>query len=356
MKTGSATLPLHYGGAPKWLFRRMEHLSREIVSSIVLDFGPDELVRRVANPYWFQSLGCVLGFDWHSSGLTTTTTGALKAGIFGLEKDLGFWIAGGKGATSRKTPAEIENTAQRLGKDFSHLIYSSKMSAKVDSAALQDGFQLYHHNFFFTKNGKWAVVQQGMNLQNRWARRYHWLSDDLVSFVEEPHKAIASNKKVKPLNLTATKSLKCRVLSSELAKEKPEKTIKDFSKIIELKMPKREKIDESDIRPENLKKILLSTYETQPKDFEELLATPGVGPKTIRALASISELIYNAPASREDPVKYSFAHGGKDGIPYPVDRKTYDESIDILGKAVRKAKIGHYEKLHALRRLQNSIF
>lgn len=355
MKTGIANLALHHGSAPRWLFERMSNLAREVTTAIVFDYGPEEFLNRISHPYWFQSLGCVLGFDWHSSGLTTTTTGALKSGIRGLEKDLGLWIAGGKGRTSRKTPDEINRVSQDLGKDFSHLVYSSKMSAKVDSAGLQDGFQLYHHNFFFTKNAKWSVVQQGMNPETHFARRYHWISDDLTSFVEEPHKGVASNIKVKPLNLVANKSLECRVLSSELAKERPEKTVAEFTKTLELKLPKREKIAESDIRPENLRKILLSTYERQPENFEQLLSMKGVGPKTIRALALISELIYDAPASREDPVKYSFAHGGKDGTPYPVDRKTYDESIDILKKAVSRAKLGHYEKLHALNRLQASL-
>src|SRR4030066_1588550 len=185
MKVGAAHLPLHYGSAPRWLFDRMAKLAREISIAIVTDFGPEEVLRRISYPFWFQSLGCVLGFDWHSSGLTTTTTGALKQGIKGLEKDLGLWIAGGKGGTSRKTPTEIETAGWQIGKDFSNLVYSSKMAAKVDTAGLQDGFDLYHHNFFFTKTGSWSVVQQGMDTQNRWARRYHWLSDNLKSFVDD---------------------------------------------------------------------------------------------------------------------------------------------------------------------------
>jgi hypothetical protein len=273
---------------------------------------------------------------------------------------------------------------ERLGKDLSNLVYASKMSAKVDSAALQDTFQLYHHNFFFTRSGKWAVVQQGMNTQTRWARRYHWLSDELTSFVNEPHNAIASEARVKPLNLVAEVSSECRVVSAELAKEKPDKVLKDFTKVLErhsgdserseedsridsgqarmtndnlitLKMPHHEIINESDIKPENLKKVLLTTYERQPENFETLLSQPGVGPKTIRALALISELVYGAPASREDPVKYSFAHGGKDGTPYPVDKPTYDQSIEILKTAILKAKIGESEKISAFRRLQFTL-
>jgi uncharacterized protein len=355
MKVGAAHLPLHGGKAPRWLFERMVSLGREITQVIVLEYGPEELLTRISHPYWFQSLGCVLGFDWHSSGLTTTTTGALKLGIKGLEKELGLYIAGGKGGTSRKTPVEIEKVGESLGKDLSNLVYASKMSAKVDSAALQDSFQLYHHNFFFTRSGKWAVVQQGMNTKTRWARRYHWLSDELTNFVNDPHNAIASQARVKPLNMVAASSNDTRLISTDLSKTNPDKVIKEFTKMIELKMPHHEIIDESDMKPENLKKVLLTTYERQPKDFETLLAQPGVGPKTIRSLALISELVYNAPASREDPVKYSFAHGGKDGTPYPVDKPTYDKSIEILKHAVNKAKIGHSEKLAAFRRLQNFL-
>ena len=333
----------------------MARLAREITIVIVDGYGPEEFLKRISHPYWFQSFGCVLGFDWHSSGLTTTVGGALKVGLKDISKELGLYVAGGKGGTSRKTPTEIEKASQILGKDFSRLIYSSKMSAKVDSAALQDGYTLYHHNFFFTKAGNWAVVQQGMNEETRYARRYHWLSDDLNSFVEEPHNAIASNQKGSVLNMVSKKSLKPRILSSELAKQNPDKTIKQFTKILELKLPHRERISENDIKPENLNKVLLRTYDLQPKTFEELLSIKGVGPKTIRALSLISELIYNAPASREDPVKYSFAHGGKDGTPYPVDRKTYDKSIEFLGFAIEKAKIGDRDKIEAIKRLQTSF-
>jgi hypothetical protein len=352
MRTGTAFLPLHGGYAPKWLFDRMAKLAREITIVIVDEYGPNEFLRRISHPYWFQSFGCVLGFDWHSSGLTTTVGGSLKVGLKDVSKDLGLFVAGGKGGTSRKTPGEIENTSNLLGKDFSKLIYSSKMSAKVDSAALQDGYQLYHHNFFFTSAGNWAVVQQGMNGNNHWARRYHWLSDTLNSFVEEPHSAIASNNKAKVLNMVAKDSNDSRTISAKISKEQPEKVTKQFTKLLKLKMPRHEMVGEDDIRPDNLKKVLLSTYEKQPTDFEHLLSMKGVGPKTIRALSLISELIYNTPASREDPVKYSFAHGGKDGTPYPVDKKTYDKSIEILKFAIEKAKIGARDKIQAIKRLQ----
>src|SRR4030067_1953360 len=214
MRTGTAYLPLHGGNAPRWLFDRMALLAREITIVIVEEYGPEEFLRRISHPYWFQSFGCTLGFDWHSSGLTTTVGGALKVGLKDVSKDLGLFIAGGKGGTSRKTPSEIEAVSETLGKDFSKLIYSSRMSAKVDSSALQDGYQLYHHNFFFTKGGDWAVVQQGMNDSNHFARRYHWLSDSLTSFVEEPHAAVASNLKVRPLTLTSKNSFDNRLVST----------------------------------------------------------------------------------------------------------------------------------------------
>lgn len=354
MKTGTANLPLHWGSTPPWLFEMMTKLAREITIAIVDQHGVDQFLSRLSNPVWFQSFGCVLGFDWHSSGLTTTTCGALKESLRPLQKDLGLFIAGGKGKTSRKTPEEIE----RIGEwfdiplyDTSRLVYASRISAKVDNNALQDGYQLYHHTFFFTPKGKWAVVQQGMRPEIHWARRYHWLSDNVRDFVCEPHSGIASQGRGEVINLVAEESDKTRKTVAQLAGEKPEKTIKEIKKLRNLKLDQRHEVLVSDIKSENLKKIFLSTYENQPENFEKLLGMKGVGPKTIRALALISELIYNTPYSIRDPAKYSFAHGGKDGTPYPVDKKTYDKSISFLHDAIKRAKLGHYQKLHALRRL-----
>jgi len=367
MKTGTARLPLHYGSAPFWLFEKMVKLAREISLILIAEYGSEEYLQRLSDPNWFQAFGCVLGFDWHSSGLTTTTCGALKEGLKPLEKDLGIFICGGKGRTSRKTPQEIEQKGQKFSFDTNHLIYASRLSAKVDNNALQDGYQLYHHSFFFNKDGKWAVIQQGMNPKSRWARRYHWLSDHIKThnFVNEPHTGIASQSPLEAgfrhagqfpiLNLVASQSQENRKISAKVSKEKPEKIIKTLKKLQQSPLPKRHQILISDINPENLKKIFLSTYEQQPDDFEKLLGMPGVGPKTIRALALISELIYGAPASAQDPARYSFAHGGKDGIPYPVDRQTYNQSIEYLKEALRKAKLGYYEKLHAFRRLSTML-
>lgn len=362
MKTGTASLPLHYGKAPRWLFTLMTRLAREISVVIIKERGVKEFLTKLSDPYWFQAFGCALSFDWHSSGLTTTTCGALKEGLKPLQKDIGLFVCGGKGATSRKTPEEIKNYARHFDisiYDSEKLIYSSKISAKVDNNALQDGYQLYHHNFFFTKDADWAVVQQGMSpagggLRGGWARRYHWLSDSVLDFVNEPHTGIASQKSVpknKIINLVAEKSAKARKTITELSGRKPEKNFKELKGLKTLSLPPKHRVLVSDLHPDYLEKILLSTYERQPENFETLLGMPGVGPKTIRALALISELIYKTPYSTTDPAKYSFAHGGKDGTPYPVNRQTYTNSIQFLRQAVKKAKIGHYEKLHALRRL-----
>ncbi len=355
MKTGSVNLPLHYGSAPRWLFEKMTKLAREISLILITEQGRENYLQKLADPNWFQAFGCVLGFDWHSSGLTTTTCGAIKEGLRPLQKDLGFFIFGGKGKTSRKTPSEIDESSQKHSFDSQPLIYASKMAAKVDNNALQDSYQLYHHTFFATKDGQWVVVQQGMNPDNHWARRYHWLSDNLNDFVNEPHAGIACDHRSKVLNLIDRKSKKNRKITTKVSQLRPEKISKTIQKLQTSRLPKRHELLISDINPQNLKKIFLSTYERQPENFETLLGMKGVGPKTIRALSLISELVYRAPASTRDPARYSYAHGGKDGIPYPVDQETYNQSIGFLKEAVNKAKLGHYEKLHALKRLSSLV-
>jgi hypothetical protein len=351
-KTGIATLPLHYGKAPRWLFDRMTALSREIIHAVVSEFGQKSLLEKLSDPYWFQALGCILGFDWHSSGLTTTVTGALKEGLRGMERELGVFIAGGKGATSRKTPEHIEMYAHKYLMNPEPLIYASRMSAKVDNTAVQDGYQLYHHVFVFTEQQEWAVIQQGMNEHKRTARRYHWFSESVKEFVVEPHTAVCCDKKNRTLNMVALESTDARQISTDVSKEKPEKTIKDIKKIQKLELTERHNITATDIDPKRLYRILTKTYEKQPEDFEKLLGIRGVGPKTIRALSLISELIYGAPPSYHDPARFSFAHGGKDGTPFPVDRQTYDKTIDIMKKAINSAKIGNQAKMEALRRLR----
>jgi len=355
MRTGIANLPLHYGKAPSWLFQRMKKLSREITIWVVSEFGAEEMLKKLADPFWFQAYGCVLGFDWHSSGLTTTVCGALKEGVKGLEDDLGLFVAGGKGGTARKTPVEIELASPKLMIEPKKLIYASKMTAKVDSAGLQDGYQLYHHLFIFTKTGSWGVIQQGMNEITRYARRYHWLSDDVSDFVCEPHSAICCDSKGKVLNMVALESEETRQTTTFISKEKPEKVISELKRTQKLDLPTYHQVLLQDINPTKLNKILLKTYEEQPANFEQLLGMNGVGPKTIRALSLIAELIYGTQVSFRDPVRYSFAHGGKDGHPYPVNKANYDTSIEILHQAIAAAKIGHTEKRDAIKRLVNWI-
>lgn len=352
LKTGIAQLPLHNGRAPAWLFQRMVRLGREIIRLIVEDYGPEEVLKRISDPYWFQCLGCVLGFDWHSSGVTTTVCGALKEGLKGRENEFGLVIAGGKGATSRKTPSEIVAAADKypLAAKAEELVYLSRLTAKVDNNAIQDGFQLYHHNFFFTLTGSWAVVQQGMN--DRFARRYHWHSAEVRSLTKDPHSAICSDLTLDcSLNLVASESEAAQNVVAELSREHPEKLIGELRNLQTLTLPSHHHITLQDIHPDSIAKILLKTYETQAKDFQTLLAMPGVGAKTLRALTLLAEIAYGTPASWKDPVKFSFAHGGKDGHPYPVNRKVYDESIEILRRSLQRARVERTEKDAALKRL-----
>jgi uncharacterized protein len=350
-RTGFANLPLHGGKAPRYLFERMVPLSREIIIFVAREFGREDVLRRLSDPHWFQAFGCVLGFDWHSSGLTTTVCGALKEGLRDVGAELGIFVAGGKGAASRKTPAEITATCEQLGRDPEPLVYASRISAKVDNSAVQDGYQLYHHSFVFTEKGQWCIVQQGMSDETSMARRYHWLSDNVRDYVNEPHAAICCDTVAPTLNLVAAESADVRSASALLAGQKPELTLEALGHLPSLDMPRRHEVATSDINPKYLAKVLLRTYERAPADFESLLSIEGVGAKTLRALALTSELIYGTRASHDDPARFSFAHGGKDGTPYPVDRQTYDKTIEVMHQALNGARIDRNEKLHAFRRL-----
>jgi hypothetical protein len=352
MRTGTADLPLHYGRAPKWLFGRMTKLAKAIVELVILDAGPTGFFERISDPTWFQALGCVLGFDWHSSGLTTTTCGAIKEGIRGEEADLGLFVAGGKGAASRKTPSEIAAWGEKTGLDADTLIDASRTSAKVDSAAVQDGYQVYHHVFLFDRDANWAVVQQGMNENNGMARRYHWTSSRVSDFVCEPHAAICCDARAPTLNLVAKESEGARQTTAALSAQSPDALVSELHRLKRLALPKRHEILLSDISPERLHRAFVKTYEAQPSSFRELLTLSGVGAKSLRALSLVSELVYGEAPSFEDPALYGFAHGGKDGIPYPVDRPLYDRTIDVLDRAIRKAKLGADEELKAFKRLE----
>ena len=351
MRTGTADLPLHHGRAPRWLFARMAKLAAAVVELVILEDDVGGTLRRMSDPGWFQAMGCVLGFDWHSSGLTTTTCGAIKEGIRGREEELGLFVAGGKGATSRKTPSEIESWSERIGTDADSLTDASRTSAKVDSAAVQDGYQIYHHVFLFDRESNWAVVQQGMNEITGMARRYHWLSTRVSDFVCEPHAAICCDRRAPSLNLVARDSAETRETSVQLAEVPPDRLVAELGRLKRLALPRRHEIVLEDIAPERLHRTFVKTYEAHPGSFRELLTTAGVGAKTLRALSLIAELVHGATPSFEDPARFGFAHGGKDGIPYPVDRELYDTSIDILQRAIRSAKLGQTEELKAFRRL-----
>lgn len=350
-RTGLAELPLHYGTAPRWLFALMVRLAREVLGHLVSEYGPDEILRRLSDPFWFQAFGCLLGFDWHSSGLTTTTCGAVKEALRGEAQNFSLVVAGGKGASSRRTPQEISDACERLAQDPARLVYASRMVAKVDSAAVQDGYQLYHHVFVFAQSGRWCVIQQGMSEATRTARRYHWLSEQVASFVCDPHAAVCCDRQGPTLNLVAAESQPAQTAMVELAVVPDPETLRVLDRLPTLTLPTRHAITLEDLDPRYLRKILLRTYEAAPRDFEHLLGLPGVGAKTLRALALAAELIHGTPASTRDPARFAFAHGGKDRIPYPVDRATYAQTIDVLHQALNRAKIDRTEKLRAFKRL-----
>jgi hypothetical protein len=337
------------------------------------------MLRRLSDPWWFQAFGCVLGFDWHSSGVTTVTCGAMKQAYRHFRDDLGIHVAGGKGGASRKTPHEIEAVADRFSiTGGRELVFASRMSAKVDSAAVQDGYDLYHHSFFFTGAGEWCVVQQGMSDASRCARRYHWLGESLSDFVVEPHFAIddlpaarrnpAAGEQLL-LNMTASEADQNRDASVDLIRWRPDKLMAELRRLTDgptLFAPTHHEVLPQDVNVERLEKIIRQAHEERPADFTTLLQSRGVGPATVRALSLLAELIYDAPASHKDPADatklprvpapkrwadYSYAHGGKDGTPHPVDRITYDTSIEVLTDAVRKARVGETEKRDALKRL-----
>jgi hypothetical protein len=349
----------------------MNKLAREIVTIIVDEYGETDFLWRISDPFWFQALGCVLGYDWHSSGVTTVVTGVLKQAI--IPEEHGIAVCGGKGKISLQAPLEIENVGQKFS--FSNdrieaLRYASRMSAKVDNAAIQAGYQLYHHAFFVTEEGRWAVVQQGMCPQDRTARRYHWLSGNVKSFVDEPHNAIVGDiKREIALDMTAKESEDCRKTSVDIAKEPPKKIMQllmsmrpTYQKSLQEWLPKTADAPWKEYpvdvlsMPRNISwKTLQKVYEFQPSNYEELLGFKGVGPATVRGLALIAELIYGEKPSWKDPVRYSFAYGGKDGVPYPVNRQAMDESIQLLKQAIQEARIGDKEKMRSLQRLRQFI-
>jgi hypothetical protein len=350
-RSGSADLPLHYGYVPTWLAERMATLGLAIVENIVMDYGKDEVLRRLSDPFWFQSLGAVMGMDWHSSGITTSVMGALKRSVNPHSKELGIYICGGKGKHSKQTPAELLRIGESTGLDGDYLVRCSKLSAKVDNTAIQDGFQLYTHNFILSDTGKWAVVQQGMSDASSTARRYHWHSEQLTSFVDDPHTSIYGKNTGLILNMTDKLADTSRYGVMQIAGEKPEAMIKEISRLI---LPDHHEVRAKDVDLKRLGAILWLAHDTQPAGFEDLLLLPGLGPRTLQSLALVSEVIHGTPSRFKDPARFSFAHGGKDGHPFPVPIKVYDETISTLRGAIDKAKIGISEKNEAIKRLHQA--
>jgi uncharacterized protein len=361
-RSGSADLPLHGGRVPPWLATRMSSLGAIITQAIVHHYGRDEFLLRLSHPFWFQSFGAVMGMDWHSSGITTSVIGALKRGLKPMEHELGLHVCGGRGQHSRKTPDELRVLGDHLGFDSTSLIRTSRLVAKVDSAAVQDSFDLYLHGFFVTDDGKWTVVQQGMNGDKRQARRYHWHSEALVSFVDAPHSAIDGPLQGEIVNLTDRRAEPSRAAQLELLSEMgPDRIVSELA-VIEgkqpaqavlphLVMPAHHDVRSSDVFSRRLHGTLAAAAERGPVDFPELLLTPGVGLRTVRSLAMVAEVVHGAPYRFTDPARFSLAHGGKDRHPYPVPIKVYDETIRVLKSAVQNAKLGRDEEMQALKRL-----
>lgn len=347
MKRGHADLPLHYGTVPPWLAQRMMQLGGAIVESIIMEYGRTALLQRMSDPFWFQSLGCVLGMDWHSSGITTSVMNALKKAINKRSHDLGIYVCGGRGNASRQTPDELLNIADRTGLNGNELVKASRLSAKVDNTAIQDGFQLYLHSFIVTKEGEWAVVQQGMNQNERMARRYHWMSAAVKSFTEEPHTSIYGKNQGLILNLTDKNAQPLKREILDLTRENPDKLIKEISLI----MPRQHEVKAKDVNLKRLGATLALAHNTDITDIESLLLLQGVGPRTIQSLTLVSEVIHGTPSRFSDPARFSFAHGGKDGHPFPVPTSVYDETIEIFDRSIHLAKLGDKEKSEALRNL-----
>lgn len=344
-RTGSADLPLHGGRVPAWLSQRMARLGRVVVEAIVLEYGRRELLARLSHPFWFQSLGAVMGMDWHSSGITTSVIGALKRGLAPVEEELGLRVCGGRGRHSRKTPDELIAFGESTGVDGDTLARASRLVAKVDSAAVQDGFQIYLHGFIAAADGSWVVVQQGMCPERGQARRYHWLSSEVQSFVDAPHTGIDGEPTGDIINLTDARAARARAAQVELVAAGPDAVLPH------LHMPGHHEVRPSDVVLRRLHGALAAAAARAPVDFADLLATPGLGARTVEALALVAEVVHGAPSRFTDPARFSYAHGGKDGHPFPVPLRVYDRTLSVLRQAVDRARLGNDDKLAALRRL-----
>lgn len=349
--TNHADLPLHYGRVPKWLASRMTTLGRAIVESIIMEYGRSEVIQRLSDPLWFQSFGAVLGMDWHSSGITTSVVGALKRGLNPIAKDLGIYVCGGRGRYSRATPRELYEVGEKTGLDGKSLARSSRLTAKIDNTAIQDGFQIYLHSFIVTADGEWTVVQQGMNDASGYARRYHWHSERFSSYINDPHTSICGLNQGLILNLTDQNADITQNGIIQVANQHPTTMIQEIQKI---KMPAHHDVKSKDVDLKRLGSIIAMAYDQDLRDFESLLLLEGLGPRTLQSLTLVSEVIHGTPSRFKDPARYSFAHGGKDGHPFPVPTKVYDETIATLRHAVNRAKIGHSDKQRAIKSLHEN--
>lgn len=346
--SGSADLALMGGYIPNWLFERMVKLSRHIVEAIIIEQGKKGFLSRMSDPFWFQSFGAVIGMDWNSSGVTTAVLRALKISLNPYSKELGLYVCGGKGKESIQTPNELLRIGNATGLDGNQLMRCSKLSAKVDNTAVQDGFNLYIHSFILSDEGDWTVIQQGMRPKDKSARRYHWHSENVESFTIEPHSAICGEHQGEIINLTDKKAIPTQKGILEIVGENPEKMLKEIPKAI---LPKYHSIKAKDVDLKRLGSILWLAQKSQTTDFEELLLLKGLGPRTLQSLALVSEVIHGTPTRFSDPARFTFAHGSKGGRPFPVPTRVYDETISTLKNAVERAKIGQTDKQKAIAKL-----
>lgn len=351
-RSGIADLPLHVGRVPPWLAERMTKLGSAITETIVHHYGTSAFLTRLSDPFWFQAFGAVMGMDWHSSGITTSVMGALKRGLAPRAHELGLYVCGGRGRFSRNTPNELRSLAEQRGFDGDALVRTSRLTARIDNNAIADGFQIYLHSFVVTSTGEWAVVQQGLNDQNGLARRYHWHSATVRDFVADPHAAIFGENQGTIMNLVDAKADRAQTALLEIANERPDKTI---SAARHLRLPSHHEVRAKDVDLKRLGAVLAVAYEKGLQDFTELLLLEKLGPRTLQSLALVAEVVHGAPSRFNDPGRFSFAHGGKDGHPHPVPLKTYDESLNFLRHSLDAAKVGHTEKLDGFRRLDSFV-
>ncbi len=347
-RSGSADLPLHGGRVPAWLAERMTLLGTAIAEQVVASYGTTGFLSRLSDPFWFQALGCVMGMDWHSSGITTSVLGALKRGLNARRPELGLYVCGGRGRHSRRTPDELRRFAQNAGLDGEELARTSRLTARIDNNAIADGFQLYLHSFVIGTDGEWAIVQQGMNADSRLARRYHWHSKSVRDFTSDPHTAILGQPQGTILNLVDARSRDAQMAMLKTAEQPVPATLDDVRK---LTMPAHHDVRAEDVDLKRLGAVLAVAHQRELRDFASLLLVEGLGPRTLQSLALIAEVIHGAPSRFSDPARFSFAHGGKDGHPFPVPLTTYDESIAVLRRALDAARLGHSEKVDGFRRL-----